>query len=116
MKLLKQFAIILFICFIGELAHKIFHLPVPGNVIGMLILLIALCTKTIKLSDIEEASNFMLNHLAFFFVPAGVGLITCLDILKQNFISLFSIILISTIIVMASTGLTVQLLKGGKND
>ena len=114
MKLLRQLGIILVICFIGEMLHKFLRIPVPGNVIGMMLLLIGLLSGIIKLSAIEEISEFLLNHLAFFFVPAGVGIISSLDIMKGNWISLLTIILISTVVVIVTTGITVQLLKGDK--
>lgn len=113
MKLLRQFAIILGICFLGEIINKILKIKIPGNVIGMIILLICLVTGIIKTEMIEEASNFLLDHLAFFFIPAGVGLLTCTGILKIYWHYVLIIALISTIIVMVVTGLTVQLVKKG---
>ncbi|ERI95590.1 LrgA family protein [Clostridiales bacterium oral taxon 876 str. F0540] len=114
MKFLRQFAIILVICFAGEALHRFLRLPIPGSVIGMILLLLGLTSGIIKLKHIEETSDFLLNHLAFFFVPAGVGIISSLDVMKGNWIPIFTIILISTIVVMVTTGITVQLLKGGK--
>lgn len=111
MKLLRQSCLILGICFLGEVLNKSFNLPIPGNVLGMILLLILLSTGTVKLEKIEEISNFLLDHIAFFFVPAGVGLISCFGLLKGNLIVITFITLISTIIIMAVTGLTVQLLK-----
>jgi holin-like protein len=114
MKFLRQFAIILVICFIGEGLHHFLNIPIPGNVMGMLLLLIALSTGVIKLKAIEEVSEFLLSHLAFFFVPAGVGILACLDVIKGNFFSIITIVLVSTIVVMAVTGITIQVLKGDK--
>lgn len=111
MKLIRQFAIILIICFLGELIRRIFSLSVPGNVIGMIILLLCLCTDIIKLEMIEEISKFLLDHLAFFFLPAGVGLISCLGILKSSWHYVMLIAFISTVVVMVVTGITVQLFK-----
>lgn len=118
MKLLRQFAIILIICFLGEVLHKLLNIPIPGNVIGMILLLAGLLSGIIKLEAIEEVSEFLLKHLAFFFVPAGVGIIASFDIMKGNWLKILSIILISTLIVTITTGLTVQALKGGfkKNE
>jgi holin-like protein len=116
MKHLRQLAIILVICFIGEAINRILHIPIPGNVIGMVILLIALLSGLIKLEAIEGVAEFMLKYLAFFFVPAGIALISSLNILKANFFPLIAVILLSTIIVLVVTGLTVQLLKRGKNS
>lgn len=111
MKMIRQFGIVLIICFLGELLRKVFSLSIPGNVLGMLILLVCLCTGVIKLEMIEDASNALLDHLAFFFLPVGVGLITCMGILKSCWQNVLIIAFISTIIVMVITGITVQLFK-----
>jgi len=111
LKYLKQLSIILGIYFLGLFIEKTFHLPVPGNVIGMILLFLGLCSGVIKLHMIEEVSEFFLNHLAFFFIPAGVGLITCMDVLKGSVLKLLLIIFLTTIIVLGSTGLTVQVMK-----
>ncbi|WP_407356299.1 CidA/LrgA family protein [Methanolobus sp. WCC5] len=110
MKYIIQFLIILAICFTGELFHTYFHLPVPGNILGMLLLLLFLLTGVIKLSMIEDVSNFMLKHLSFFFIPAAVGLITCFTILEGKWTVLMLISVVSTFIIAVVTGATVQLL------
>lgn len=113
MKHLRQLAIILLICFIGELLNRILGIPLPGNIIGMIILLIALLTGAIKVEAIEDVAEFMLKNLAFFFVPAGIGVISSLDIIKANLFPMLVIILLSTIVVLVVTGVTVQLLQRG---
>lgn len=94
--------------------HRLFNLSVPGNVIGMIIMIGALCTGVVKAESVEKTSDFLLGHLAFFFVPAAVGLITCLDVVSHNLLAIATIIIVSTIVVMVTAGITVQLLKGGK--
>ena len=111
MKLLRQMLIILLICIAGELIHEFLNLPIPGNVIGMVILFVCLCMGIIKIEMIAEISKFLIDHLAFFFIPAGVGLIAYFDLLKENFIAIFGISLIVTIVVMVITGQTVQILR-----
>lgn len=111
MKIIRQLAIILIICFLGELLRRVFNLPIPGNVIGMIVLIICLCTGMIKVEAIEDISKFLLNHLAFFFLPAGVGLLTSIGVLKSCWQDIVFIALISTIVVMVATGVTVQLFK-----
>jgi holin-like protein len=114
MKYLRQSAIIFALYFLGLIIQKLFKLPIPGNVIGMILLFLGLSSKIIKLHMIENVSDFLLDHLAFFFIPAGVQLITSLDILKGSIFGIFMVSLISTILVLITTGLTVQFLKGGK--
>lgn len=108
MKLLRELLIVLVIYFLGESLTNFFSLPVPGNIIGMILLLILLVTKVIKVESISSISNFFLDHLAFFFIPAGVGLLTSIAYVKDIWLQFLLICLISTIIVIASTGLIVQ--------
>ena len=61
-----------------------------------------------QVEKVEDISNFFLDHLAFFFIPAGVGLINSFDSIKSSAIQIIIICIITTIIVMAVTGLVVQ--------
>lgn len=111
MRFIRQFAIISIICFLGEVIKNFLGIAIPGNVIGMILLLIFLCSGIIKLELIEEISGFLLDHLPFFFIPAGVGLLTSMSIIKDCWQYVILIIVISTIVVMAVTSITIQLLK-----
>ncbi|MDW7732335.1 MAG: CidA/LrgA family protein [Methanolobus sp.] len=110
MKYLFQFGTILLVCLLGDFLHTSLDLPIPGNVMGMLLLLILLLTGIVKLSMIEDVSNFMLKHLSFFFIPAAVGLITCFSILEGKWTALMFISVVSTFIIAVVTGITVQVL------
>ncbi|TQD24384.1 CidA/LrgA family protein [Methanolobus vulcani] len=110
MKYIIQFAIILAICYLGDLIHSYLPIPVPGSVLGMVLLLVLLLTGVVKLSMIEDVSNFLLKHLSFFFIPAAVGLITCFTVLEGKWTALFIISVVSTFIIAVVTGATVQLL------
>ena len=107
MKIFREAIIILGIYLIGELISKGLSLPIPGNILGMLILLILLCSKIIKVEKVETVSNFFLDHLAFFF-PAGVGLITSFDSIKDSLILIILLCIITTSIVIVVTGSVVQ--------
>ena len=74
----------------------------------MLLLLALLMTNVVKVEQIETVSNFLLDHLAFFFLPAGVALITALGILKLDGIQLVIIAIVSTLVVMSVTAILVQ--------
>lgn len=60
MKYAYQVMIIGGISFAGELLNTLLPLPVPASVYGMVILLICLCTKVIRLNQIQETADFML--------------------------------------------------------
>lgn len=108
MKIFREAIIILGIYLIGELISKGFSLPLPGNIIGMIILLVLLCTKVIKIENVENISTFFLDHLSFFFIPAGVGLISSFTSIKDSLVYILLLCLITTAIVIVTTGLVVQ--------
>jgi holin-like protein len=114
MKLLRQVGIISGICFLGEMLHWLFKLPIPGNVLGMALLFTGLCSGLIKLEMIEEVSNFLLDHLTFFLIPAGVGIIAALDIVKGKWVAFIATCIITTVLIMIVTGHTIQLLQKGR--
>jgi len=108
MKIFREAIIILGIYLVGELISKGFSLPLPGNIIGMIILLLLLFAKVIKVEKIESISTFFLDHLSFFFIPAGVGLISSFSSIKDSLIYILLLCLITTAIVVISTGTIVQ--------
>ncbi|MCQ2969831.1 MAG: CidA/LrgA family protein, partial [Clostridium sp.] len=114
MKLFREAIIIFGIYLLGVLLVDVTVLPIPGNVLGMLILFLLLYFKVIKLEQISTISNFFLEHLAFFFIPAGVGLISSFDIIKDIWIQLLIVCFITTIITMACTGRIVQRIANRK--
>ncbi len=108
MNILKEATIIIAIYFLGEILSKTVVGFIPGNILGMLILLILLITKVIKLESIDNISKFFLDNLAFFFIPASVGLMASIGLIKGSVIKILFICIVSTIIVMGTTALTVD--------
>ena len=116
MRILLQLALILGICYVGELIHDYTGIPIPGNILGMLILLILLCLKIVKLEQIREVSDFFLKRLAFFFLPPAIGLMLVGDDVKSQWPLLLLLCIVITVITMAATGWTVQLLSKKTKD
>ncbi|NLB21459.1 MAG: CidA/LrgA family protein [Clostridium sp.] len=114
MKLVRQATFLLFIAFMGEVLNKVFLIPLPGSVLGLLVLLALLLLKWIRLEQIEELSTFLMSHLAIFFVPAGVGLITVLGILQEAWLILLVISVTTTQLVLIATAFVVQQIRRRK--
>ena len=73
-KLLWQTTILTAI-FVGcDQLTRLTGIPLPGNVLGVIVLFFLLLTGIIKESHISLAAEFLLRHLVFFFVPIAVGL------------------------------------------
>lgn len=98
------------ILFIGQAISSYFNLPMPGTVMGMIILLILLLTKIVKLNRIDKITDVLLEHLSLMFVPPGVAIINEYSNLKGSILQISIILIVTLVIVMVVTGKVVQLL------
>lgn len=117
MKYLKQFFIILLISFLGEVLKQWIPLPIPASIYGMILLFAALEFKVIKVSDVKETSAFLIEIMPVMFIPPGVGLLESWGVLKPIWVEVIIITIVSTVIVMAVSGVVTQAIirKGKKN-
>lgn len=108
MKFLRQFSIILSVSFLGELLHAAIPLPVPASVYGLGLMLTALCTGVLKVKQVKETADFLIEIMPVMFIPAAVGLLDAWPQLQPIWIPIALITLFTTIIVMAVTGRVTQ--------
>ncbi|MCE5285592.1 MAG: CidA/LrgA family protein [Pelosinus sp.] len=105
---------VLFLWLVYEAGNKIvsfFGLPIPGNVLGMILLFLMLLTGIVKVEQLALASNFLLKHITFFFIPIAVGLINWVDLFLQHILALTMMVLISAILAFYLTGFLFQYLQ-----
>jgi holin-like protein len=106
-------AIILAAYFLGELLRIGLHLPVPGTILGLLLLFAGLQTGLIKTEMIEETCEFLLAHMPFFFVPAAVGLMVSMHLLAGKWLLFVVLLVASTVLVWLATLYAVKWLRRG---
>lgn len=94
----------------GEIITRLAKLPIPGPVIGMVLLFCWLMARQKMPSDLETTGGFLLRHLPLLFVPAGVGVINYLDLLARSWMPIAAAILIGTVLTIAATGAVMQFL------
>lgn len=95
MKALRGMAWLLVFQSIGELFSKGLALPVPGPVVGMLLLFAGLFHPAVR-GTVAGAADFLLAHLSLLFVPVGVGVMTHLDLLENFGLRILLVIVLST--------------------
>lgn len=70
---------------VGELVSEVLDLPVPGTVIGMLLCFAWLrWRRTPDDAPVVRAATALLGHLQLFFIPAGVGVVAYLTLLRDH--------------------------------
>lgn len=114
--MLKGFAILLSLHFFGELIRSLLNLPLPGPVIGMVLLVVALQFDVVQLDEVEPSSRLLLENLGLLFVPIGVGLTLYRKILQANWVSISVSIVVSTLLTLLVTGKVVQRLETGNHE
>lgn len=102
LKIAIQIAIIYIIYMAGNLISNFIvdFIVIPGNIIGMVILLVLLTSNVLKLAMIEETGNFMLKYMGFFFVPLTVGLMESYKLIQDSIVQIVIILVVSCILVM----------------
>ena len=100
----------------GEFISRVFELPIPGNVLGMGLLLCGLMTGHVDVKWIEEAAELLLSNMALFFVPAGVGVMVYGDLIAAEWLPISVATILSTFVVMAVTGKLAQKLESPEVD
>lgn len=109
MKIIRQIGIIFTVCWLSILVEKALPFSFPASVIGMILLFISLLTGILKIEHIQEKADFLLENMAFFFVPAGVSIINYFDVLKSAWLQLVIVCIISTVVTFAVTAWSVKL-------
>ncbi|WP_203362684.1 CidA/LrgA family protein [Bacillus sp. REN10] len=99
---------------INEVSYFItdfFHIPIPGNVFGMMVLFLLLMTNLIPVRWVERGASFLNKHLSFFFVPIAVGLMMYGGLIKASGWELAVVIFGSSIVGLVITGGITQVLS-----
>ena len=109
MQALRGFAWLLVLQSAGEMLSRGLHLPFPGPVVGLVLLLIALNVPLVR-EPVGACADFLLSHLSLLFVPVGVGVMTHLDLVSEYGGRMLLVIVLSTWIGLAVTALVLRAL------
>lgn len=115
-EILLQLLILITVNEVGVLLVNWLSLPIPGNVLGMVILFLLLWSGIIPLKWVENAASFLVKHLAFFFIPISVGMMTLGSLFLESGLAILFILLISTFIGLFISGSFSQMLIHKKEE
>jgi holin-like protein len=100
----------------GEVVARGLGLPVPGPVLALGALAVIGAARGGLPGPIEEAADQLVRHLSLLFVPAGVGVVQHLGLLRTEWVAILATLVVSTIVTMAVTALVFRLLARDAGD
>ena len=106
-----QLAILSGIFWAGTLIAEYSGLPVPGSVLGVMMLFFLLLSGLIKLEYVEEVADYLLKHLVFFFIPITTALMNASDVFLTNGLILAVAIVSGAVLPFWITGHVTQMLR-----
>ena len=104
-----ELAVILAVCFLGDVLVTLLPFNFSASVLSMIILLVLLVTKAIKFDYIKNSALFFTSNMAVLFIPYGVKLLQYLDVIKENLLLFLIIVFVTTPVVYGVTAFTAQL-------
>ena len=106
--MLACIAVFLLLQIIGESISLLLNLPIPGPVLGMVMMLICLILKYGLIEEVRPTANILLAHLALLFVPAGIGVIRQTERITSEWLAITLVNVLGTAITMLVTAFTIQ--------
>lgn len=97
---------------VGEIVIRTWALPVPGPVVGMLLLFLALLARDSLAERIEPTTQYILQNLTLLYVPAAVGVVVHLELIRQEGLPIIITLIGSALITVAATALSMNVLLG----
>ena len=108
MNIMGEIAVVFGVCLISEGISFLLPFPFPASVISLLLLLALLLSGVLKARHIQTVSNFLLANMAFFFIPAGVGILEQFEFVKDSMWQLLLICLVTTLLTFGVTAAAVR--------
>lgn len=106
-----QMGLLWLFAILGGLVSDCLHLPISGSIIGIFILFACLKLHILPLQWFEQGAEWLLATLLLFFIPAAVGIVEHSELVSIAGIGLIGMIILSTFLVMSSTGLVAEFIS-----
>jgi holin-like protein len=94
--------------FVGEVVVRALAIPVPGAVVGMVLLLGVLIARGGVPAELRQTTQGLLQNLSLFFVPAGVGIVAVGSTLAREWLGVAIALVASTVVTIAVTALMIR--------
>jgi len=114
--MLGALTVLLVFQLIGEVIVQFAGLPIPGPVIGLLLLFLSLWIRGGLAAPLRDTANGILQHLSLLFVPAGVGVMVHFSRLSGEWLPILAAVLVSTALAIVVSALVMRALIRGRPE
>lgn len=112
--MIKGLFYILLFYYLGEMISLLIQQFIPGSVIGMILLFLALVFKVLNPDNVRKASTVIVKNMAIFYVPAAVGLMLYGDLFLKSLPTIIVAIAVSTILTIITVAAVQEYLEKRK--
>ncbi len=109
--LLAQLCLVMGVYAAGCALASVLPISLPGNIVGMVLLLVLLATRVLKTKYVSDACTYLIDNMSLFFIPAGVAIMGCFSLLEGNAAKFALVCIITTVLVFLATSYTVILVS-----
>lgn len=109
MNYIRQLGVLIACCVAGDALSILLHGALPGNVLGLTLLLLLLIFSPLRLDHVEHSAEFLLQNMAFFFLPACLGVLEIFAQIKSEILAMLAVCVLTTLCTAAATALTVHI-------
>ncbi len=110
-RLLAQLALIIVVYATGCALASILPIALPGNILGMVLLLALLGTGLLKTHHVDDACDCLIDNMSLFFIPASVAIMGSMALLEGNVLKFALVCIVTTVLVFLATSYTVVLVS-----
>lgn len=114
--MLPSLTVLLLCQLAGEVVARLLGLPLPGPVIGMVILFLGLLVRGRVPTGLDQAVKAILGNFALLFIPASVGVMVHLGTIRTEALPIAAAVLGSTALTIVVTGRLMQALSKPKDE
>jgi len=103
-RIILTYLTLIFCCqLLGELFVTATGLPVPGPVVGMVLLFVGLLIKGAVPDDLGAVGDALIQNLSLLFIPAGVGVMLHMQLIGRDWLPISVSLVVSTVLTIAVT-------------
>jgi len=107
--MVAQLAVLAAFWVAGEAVVRLVKLPVPGGIVGMVVVLALLASGWLRPASVRRGASWLLAEMLLFFVPAVMAVLDHKELIGLDGLKIAAVILVGTVMVMGGTALAVDL-------